>query len=139
MKNAIIVILTLCLGVSLWITRQDRKEMRQEIRKLQAAAEAARAAAPDAADGKTTADNAARGMMPKAPPSIDFSGTGFEDDSWKLDNKAKATAPAMGLPSATLNDRESPAGSIPDDSGSSGAAPQKKASPFKSILTNPGN
>lgn len=144
MKNAIIVILTLCLGVSLWISRQDRKTMRKEMLKLQAAVEsrqASPASAAEEADGKTPTDPGPHAMMPKAPPSIDFSGTAFEDDSWKLDNKAKSTAPTMRLPTATLNDSESQSGTIPDGPGHPGSAGSgsNKGSSFKSILTNPGN
>lgn len=146
MKNAIIFILTLCLGVSLWMNRQDRKEMRRELNRMQASLEMAQShggAPQDAASKTATAtDPGSRGLVPKAPPSIDFSGTAFEDNSWKLDNKAKAAPSVGGLPTATQIDGDSQLGAIPEASGVQDTSPvggQKKPGAFKSILTNPGN
>ncbi|MES2708439.1 MAG: hypothetical protein V4726_17735 [Verrucomicrobiota bacterium] len=136
MKTAIIIILALCLGLSLWINRENKTaapppppvtaEALPEI--------------PGAAGGASRSS----GALPKTD-TIDFSGTAFSDDAWKLDNSRSGAAPGAnaGTAPSSLDSSafklELPTTLPTLDTGDSTPAGTGAPSSFKSLLTNPGS
>lgn len=118
MKTVIIILLSLCLALSLWLHYSNERETLRQ-------SDTADAAVPIMVEGEA--------LVPPDVSKIDFSDTGLSDEAWKLEAGPDMPAPAGGSLST-----ESGAGA--DSEFKMGVAPSSLSIPsIGTIPTNPLN
>lgn len=134
MKTSIIIILALCLAVSLWINR----EQQQHPLMPQKGSHSSEPYSPPKAEGAP-----ATAALPN-PGTMDFSGTAFSDEAWKLDNHASVRseglspeAPAAISPGDSASYKLELPTSLPSLDTPDTNAPAGTTKSFRSLLTTP--